>query len=93
MSAAPAAVRKQHYACRTSRQDQVAVQDHPGRGDSYRAVKITVGAEAPALPLTAAPHVVEFAPPRNIAVGSETPWGVGGPLAERTAVSIEAVSA
>ncbi|BFU43705.1 glycoside hydrolase family 3 protein [Krasilnikovia sp. MM14-A1004] len=54
-----------------------------GIAAARRAVKITVGAAAPALPLTAAPHVVEFAPPRNIAVGSETPWGVGGPLAER----------
>ncbi|GAB1693128.1 glycoside hydrolase family 3 protein [Krasilnikovia sp. M28-CT-15] len=54
-----------------------------GIAAARRAVKITVGAAAPALPLTVAPHVVEFAPPRNIAVGSETPWGVGGPLAER----------
>jgi len=23
---------------------------------------------------------VEFAPPRNIAIGAETPWGVGAPL-------------
>nr|WP_296067831.1 glycoside hydrolase family 3 protein [uncultured Actinoplanes sp.] len=32
------------------------------------------------LPLTRPPHVVEFAPPRNIAIGAETPWGVGAPL-------------
>ncbi|RZU49036.1 beta-N-acetylhexosaminidase [Krasilnikovia cinnamomea] len=65
-----------------------------GLAAARRAVKITIGAAAPALPLTEAPHVVEFAPPRNIAVGSETPWGVGGPLAERmpgtTAVRLDA---
>ncbi len=46
-----------------------------------RAVRVTVarGAEH-VLPLATAPHVVEFAPPRNIAIGAETPWGVGAPL-------------
>ncbi|WP_430780133.1 glycoside hydrolase family 3 protein [Actinoplanes sp. G11-F43] len=47
-----------------------------------RAVKVTTAADGPALPVRGVPHVVEFAPPRNIAIGSETPWGVGGPLAE-----------
>jgi beta-N-acetylhexosaminidase len=46
-----------------------------------RAVKVTVARGAQdVLPLAAAPHVVEFAPPRNIAIGAETPWGVGTPL-------------
>ncbi|MEU9129087.1 glycoside hydrolase family 3 protein [Kitasatospora sp. NPDC048540] len=33
-------------------------------------------------PLQGVPHVVEFSPGANIAVGEETPWGVAGPLAE-----------
>ncbi|PSK63303.1 hypothetical protein B0E53_04749 [Micromonospora sp. MH33] len=33
------------------------------------------------LPLTGPAHVVEFAPPRNIAIGEETPWGIAAPLA------------
>ncbi|GAB1641720.1 glycoside hydrolase family 3 protein [Krasilnikovia sp. MM14-A1259] len=65
-----------------------------GFAAARRAVKVTVRAQAPVLPLTEAPHVVEFAPPRNIAVGLETPWGVGGPLAEllpgTTAVRLDA---
>ncbi|AEB43993.1 glycoside hydrolase family 3 protein [Micromonospora maris] len=47
-----------------------------------RAVRITrTGGEA-ALPLGRAAHVVEFAPPHNIAIGADTPWGVAAPLAE-----------
>jgi beta-N-acetylhexosaminidase len=46
-----------------------------------RAVRVTVGGrEEATLPIAAPPHVVEFAPPRNIAIGAETPWGVGAPL-------------
>jgi beta-N-acetylhexosaminidase len=51
-----------------------------GQAAARRAVKVTATAEAPDLPLTCPPHVVEFAPPRNIAIGAETPWGVGAPL-------------
>ncbi|SCF30775.1 glycoside hydrolase family 3 protein [Micromonospora mirobrigensis] len=47
-----------------------------------RAVRVTgTPAGAGLLPLTRPPHVVEFAPPRNIAIGPETPWGVAAPLA------------
>ncbi|MEV4638921.1 glycoside hydrolase family 3 protein [Actinoplanes sp. NPDC049548] len=53
-----------------------------GQAAARRALRVTTTAEAPGLPLTDAPHVVEFAPPRNIAIGAETPWGVGAPLAE-----------
>lgn len=42
---------------------------------------MTVAEGGPELPVTGAPHVVEFAPARNIAIGSETPWGLGAPLA------------
>jgi beta-N-acetylhexosaminidase len=52
-----------------------------GLAAARRAVKVTVAGEAdPGLPLNRPAHVVEFAPPRNIAMGAETPWGVGGPL-------------
>ncbi|MEV6301643.1 glycoside hydrolase family 3 N-terminal domain-containing protein [Actinoplanes sp. NPDC051861] len=68
---------------------QVAVLAAPtGNGSAVgfaaarRAVKVTVAADGPALPVTGVPHVVEFAPPRNIAIGSETPWGLGAPLAD-----------
>jgi beta-N-acetylhexosaminidase len=47
-----------------------------------RAVRTTKGEGSVELPVSAPPHVVEFAPPRNIAVGAETPWGVGAPLDE-----------
>jgi beta-N-acetylhexosaminidase len=51
-----------------------------GQAAARRAVKVTTGAAAPELPLSCPPHVVEFAPTRNIAIGAETPWGVGAPL-------------
>jgi beta-N-acetylhexosaminidase len=47
-----------------------------------RAVRVTVAEGAAALPILGPAHVVEFAPPRNIAIGEETPWGVGAPLAD-----------
>ncbi|MFB9546724.1 glycoside hydrolase family 3 protein [Micromonospora sagamiensis] len=53
-----------------------------GLAAARRAVRVTVGDGGPLTPLTAPAHVVEFAPPRNIAIGAETPWGVGVPLAE-----------
>jgi beta-N-acetylhexosaminidase len=34
------------------------------------------------LPLTGPAHVVELVPPTNLAIGPETPWGVGGHLAD-----------
>jgi beta-N-acetylhexosaminidase len=47
-----------------------------------RAVRVTVsgGGDDATLPIAGPAHVVEFAPPRNIAIGAETPWGVGAPL-------------
>ncbi|WP_306206529.1 glycoside hydrolase family 3 protein [Actinoplanes sp. RD1] len=51
-----------------------------GRAAARRALKATTSADAPLLPLRTPAHVVEFAPPRNIAIGAETPWGVGAPL-------------
>lgn len=43
-----------------------------------RAIRVTT--DGATLPITDPAHVVEFAPPRNIAVGEETPWGLGAPL-------------
>ncbi|MFY1701497.1 glycoside hydrolase family 3 protein [Micromonospora sp. WMMA1923] len=45
-----------------------------------RAVRVTGAPDG--LPLAGAAHVVEFEPPRNIAIGPETPWGIGVALAE-----------
>ncbi|MFE0207217.1 glycoside hydrolase family 3 protein [Streptomyces sp. NPDC058985] len=56
--------------------------DGIGHLAARRAVRLT-GAARQALPLTAAPHVVELAPVTNMAIGKETPWGVAGPLRER----------
>jgi beta-N-acetylhexosaminidase len=57
-----------------------------GLAAARRAIRVTVGvsngAGAAALPLTRPAHVVEFAPPHNIATGSETPWGIADPLRE-----------
>jgi beta-N-acetylhexosaminidase len=51
-----------------------------GLAAARRAVRVTVANDAATLPVTHVPHVVELAPPRNIAIGAETPWGVGAPL-------------
>ncbi|MFB7658008.1 MULTISPECIES: glycoside hydrolase family 3 protein [unclassified Streptomyces] len=59
-----------------------AAGDGIGHLAARRAVRVT-GAAREALPLTAAPHVVELAPVTNMAIGKETPWGVADPLRER----------
>ncbi|MGB2569036.1 glycoside hydrolase family 3 protein [Micromonospora citrea] len=51
-----------------------------GLAAARRALRVS-GAPAGRLPLAAPAHVVEFVPPRNIAIGPETPWGIGEPLA------------
>jgi beta-N-acetylhexosaminidase len=53
-----------------------------GLGAARRALKVTVAEGAVPPPLTGAPHVVEFAPPINVAIGPETPWGVADQLSE-----------
>ncbi|RKN39383.1 glycoside hydrolase family 3 protein [Micromonospora endolithica] len=54
-----------------------------GLAAARRAVRVTT---APAghgtLPLAGPAHVVEFEPPRNIAIGAETPWGLAAPLTD-----------
>ncbi|MFD9028030.1 glycoside hydrolase family 3 protein [Streptomyces parvulus] len=59
-----------------------AAADGIGHLAARRAVRVS-GAAREALPLTAAPHVVELAPVTNMAIGRETPWGVAAPLRER----------
>ncbi|MFV2100709.1 glycoside hydrolase family 3 protein [Micromonospora sp. LOL_024] len=52
-----------------------------GLAAARRAVKVTdSGSGNTVLPLVGVPHVVEFEPPHNIAIGAETPWGVAEPL-------------
>jgi len=51
-----------------------------GLAAARRAVRLTTTPEAAELPLPGPAHVLEFAPPSNIAIGAETPWGVGEPL-------------
>ncbi|KKK05599.1 glycoside hydrolase family 3 protein [Micromonospora sp. HK10] len=52
-----------------------------GLAAARRALRVTSG-PAGSLPLAGPAHVVEFAPPHNIAIGAETPWGIAGPLTE-----------
>ena len=44
-----------------------------------RALKVTGAA---AFPLVSPPHVIELSPPANIAIGTQTPWGLAAPLSE-----------
>lgn len=53
-----------------------------GFAAARRAIRLA-GAVGDALPLSAAPHVVEFVATTNLAIGKETPWGVAAPLLER----------
>ncbi|MGN9813062.1 glycoside hydrolase family 3 protein [Micromonospora sp. BQ11] len=54
-----------------------------GLAAARRAVRVTTApAGAGTLPLAGPAHVVEFEPPRNIAIGAETPWGLAAPLAD-----------
>ncbi|MFG3554603.1 glycoside hydrolase family 3 protein [Micromonospora sp. NPDC047557] len=70
-------------AARAARAGAVHGASDVGLVAARRAVRVTTGPDAPsALPLTRAAYVVEFEPPRNIAIGAETPWGIGEPLGE-----------
>ncbi|MFJ6655501.1 glycoside hydrolase family 3 protein [Streptomyces sp. NPDC091377] len=57
-----------------------AVPRDIGLTAARRAVRVTVGEGFE--PLTSAPYVASFAPVANIAVGDETPWGLGPDLAD-----------
>jgi beta-N-acetylhexosaminidase len=50
------------------------------RGIGLTAARRALRVRGELLPLKGVPHVVEFSPAANIAVGDETPWGVAGPL-------------
>ncbi|MDG4770432.1 glycoside hydrolase family 3 protein [Solwaraspora sp. WMMD792] len=54
------------------------VRSAVGLAAARRALRIRA---ATRLPLTRPAYVVEFAPPHNIAIGAETPWGIGQALA------------
>ncbi|MGA4839686.1 glycoside hydrolase family 3 protein [Streptomyces sp. G45] len=60
----------------------VAPDQEIGLRAARRALTIT-HSETYAGPLTDAPYVAAFTPLANIAVGDETPWGVGAELARR----------
>ncbi|MFI6769725.1 glycoside hydrolase family 3 protein [Streptomyces sp. NPDC050355] len=55
----------------------------PGIGltAARRALRVTTTAGRPYEPLTGPAHVAAFTPLANIAVGDDTPWGVGAELA------------
>ncbi|MEE1927650.1 glycoside hydrolase family 3 protein [Streptomyces sp. TRM 70351] len=63
---------------RGSRQQGSAPAPEIGLEAARRALRVTAAQpwQAPAEP----PHVAEFAPVSNIAVGDETPWGLGAEL-------------
>ncbi|MFJ1704336.1 glycoside hydrolase family 3 protein [Kitasatospora sp. NPDC088346] len=62
------------------RQSQVGTHGEVGIGLAAARRALRVHGEL--RPVEGVPHVVEFSPGANIAVGEETPWGVSGPLAE-----------
>ncbi|GAB3844306.1 hypothetical protein GCM10029963_20740 [Micromonospora andamanensis] len=65
-------------AARTARSAGPAGGSAVGLVAARRAVRITPrGGPATTLPLAGPAHVVEFQPPHNIAIGSETPGGGG----------------
>jgi beta-N-acetylhexosaminidase len=65
-----------------------------GLAAARRAVRVSADGAAVLLPLTSAPHVVEFVAPGNMAIGPDTPWGLaeplGGLLPGTTAVRVDA---
>lgn len=82
-----AAARVRSLSAWTAQQQASAVRDIKnidgsavGFDAARRAIRVTVNNSDIALPIAGPAHVVEFAPPRNIAIGAETPWGVGAPL-------------
>ncbi|TDC31330.1 glycoside hydrolase family 3 protein [Micromonospora sp. 15K316] len=67
-------------AARTGERGLPADASPVGLAAARRALRVTSPTGEAALPLAGAAYVVEFEPPRNIAIGAETPWGVGAPL-------------
>ena len=53
----------------------------PGSAIGLEAARRALRVTGTAAPLTEAPYVAAFTPVANIAVGTETPWGVGAELA------------
>jgi beta-N-acetylhexosaminidase len=62
------------------RQSQVGAHGEVGVGLAAARRALRIHGEL--RPVQGVPHVVEFSPGANIAVGDETPWGVAGPLSE-----------
>jgi beta-N-acetylhexosaminidase len=75
---ADAANRVAKLAAQTAHRARPASVDYrEGLYAARRAIRTTAPAR-----LAAAPHVIELQPELNFAIAPETPWGVGGPLAE-----------
>lgn len=86
-----AAARNRAYAAWTAANrsaDAWTGDDTLGRAAARRALSIQ---PAPFVPLTAAPHVVEFTTAVNLAIGP-TPWGLATPLRDRFAEATTAVA-
>ncbi|MFC5645331.1 glycoside hydrolase family 3 protein [Kitasatospora cinereorecta] len=61
---------------------QARIGGHGEVGIGLTAARRALRIHGELRPLQGVPHVVEFSPGANIAVGEETPWGVAAPLAE-----------
>ncbi|MFI8855787.1 glycoside hydrolase family 3 protein [Streptomyces prasinus] len=68
------------WAAPARRAPQPAVAPDPGIGLAAARRAVTVTRTGPAAPVTAPVYVATFRPEANIAVGDETPWGVGAEL-------------
>ncbi|GAA4685845.1 glycoside hydrolase family 3 protein [Phytohabitans rumicis] len=78
---AEAAKRVEQLAAWTAQARAAAMPDRPGGAPvGLAAARRAVRVIGTGLPLAAPPHVVEFEPPLNMAIGPETPWGVAVPL-------------
>ncbi|MEV0299691.1 glycoside hydrolase family 3 protein [Streptomyces prasinus] len=68
------------WAAPARRSPRPAVAPDPGIGLAAARRAVTVTRTGPAAPVTAPVYVATFSPEANIAVGDETPWGVGAEL-------------
>ncbi|MCP3769213.1 glycoside hydrolase family 3 protein [Streptomyces sp. MAR25Y5] len=68
------------WAAPARRSPRPAVAPDPDIGLAAARRAVTVTRTGPAAPVTAPVYVATFSPEANIAVGDETPWGVGAEL-------------
>ncbi len=77
-----AAERNREVARWSAEVRQAQVGAHGEVGIGLAAARRALRVHGELRPVQGVPHVVEFSPGANIAVGDETPWGVAEPLAE-----------